>query len=878
MNFILKMAWRDSRASRRRLALFSLSIVLGIAALTGIGSMGENLRRTVELQTKSLLGSDLAVTARKPFDEEAMKYFRGVGGEVATEVAFATQLNFTKGAGERKLVQLVAMSGGFPFYGELVTTPAGALAQLADGQSALLEETLLVQFGVQVGDEVRLGAGTFKVAGALKKIPGDAAVIALFSPRVFISPAAMEATGLLKKDGFARHRVHLKLRPGVDGDALARTMKERFQGARFQFDTVEERKRQLGTTLKDIYSFLSLVGFVALFLGAVGVASAVHVYIKQKVATVAVLRCLGASGRTGFAIYLVQGIGLGVVGSAVGAALGVAVQFVLPVVMKDFLPFEVELFIAWASLAKGAAAGLVICVLFTLLPLLTVRRVSPLVALRSALGETARMDPLTPLVYVAITAAVLGFAILQTGHWQTGLGFTGMMALGFGLLGGLAKLVSWAAKKFVPRKPLTYVVRQGLANLHRPNNRTVLLLLSLGLGTFLMINLVLVRATILDKIMGVGAGARPNLMFFDVQDDQFPQLEKILKDTGTPISVSAPIVTMKIASIRGQPVAELLQDETKVLTRAGAAKEAKGGKGGGLAARLGGGANASQQARDSGRIPSWTLTREYRSSYRGKIDETEKISAGQWIGRAKAGEPRVPVSVEEGLAKDLQLALGDEIVFDVQGVPMRTYVASFRTVEWQRMQPNFFVLFPEGVLEPAPKTFAAAVRVATPADAARAQAAVARELPGISAIDLALILQTFDGIFAKVAFVITFMAGFTVVTGIVVLVGAILTGRFQRIKETVLLRTLGATRRQLTQIQLVEYAVLGVLATVTGGVLAIAGNALLAHYVFKTSVSLPVPALLASMAAAVAVTVITGLLANRGVADHPPLEVLRNET
>ena len=878
MNFILKMAWRDSRASRRRLALFSLSIVLGIAALTGIGSMGENLRRTVELQTKSLLGSDLAVTARKPFDEEAMKYFRGVGGEVATEVAFATQLNFTKGAGERKLVQLVAMSGGFPFYGELVTTPAGALAQLADGQSALLEETLLVQFGVQVGDEVRLGAGTFKVAGALKKIPGDAAVIALFSPRVFISPAAMEATGLLKKDGFARHRVHLKLRPGLDGDALARTMKERFQGARFQFDTVEERKRQLGTTLKDIYSFLSLVGFVALFLGAVGVASAVHVYIKQKVATVAVLRCLGASGRTGFAIYLVQGIGLGVVGSAVGAALGVAVQFVLPVVMKDFLPFEVELFIAWASLAKGAAAGLVICVLFTLLPLLTVRRVSPLVALRSALGETARMDPLTPVVYVAITAAVLGFAILQTGHWQTGLGFTGMMALGFGLLGGLAKLVSWAAKKFVPRKPLTYVVRQGLANLHRPNNRTVLLLLSLGLGTFLMINLVLVRATILDKIMGVGAGARPNLMFFDVQDDQFPQLEKILKDTGTPISVSAPIVTMKIASIRGQPVAELLQDETKVLTRAGAAKEAKGGKGGGLAARLGGGANASQQARDSGRIPSWTLTREYRSSYRGKIDETEKISAGQWIGRAKAGEPRVPVSVEEGLAKDLQLALGDEIVFDVQGVPMRTYVASFRTVEWQRMQPNFFVLFPEGVLEPAPKTFAAAVRVATPADAARAQAAVARELPGISAIDLALILQTFDGIFAKVAFVITFMAGFTVVTGIVVLVGAILTGRFQRIKETVLLRTLGATRRQLTQIQLVEYAVLGVLATVTGGVLAIAGNALLAHYVFKTSVSLPVPALLASMAAAVAVTVITGLLANRGVADHPPLEVLRNET
>ena len=878
MSFILKMAWRDSRASRRRLALFSLSIVLGIAALTGIGSLGENLRRTVELQTKSLLGSDLAVTSRKPFDEAAMKYFHGVGGELSTEVALTTQLYFAQRPGERKLVQAVAMDGNFPFYGEAVTVPAGALAHLADGHSAVLEETLFVQYNVQVGDEVRLGAGTFKVVGMLKKIPGDAAIVALFSPRVYVSPAGLAGTGLLRRDGFARHRVHFKLPPATDAEALAKAMKERFKNARFQFDTVEERKRQLGTTLKDIYSFLSLIGFVALFLGAVGVASAVHVYIRQKIATVAVLRCLGASGRTGFAIYLVQGIGLGVLGSLLGAALGVAVQFVLPVVLKDFLPFEVELFISWVSLAKGAAAGLVICVLFTLLPLLTVRRVSPLVALRSALGESTRVDPLTPVVYLAIAAAVLGFAILQTGHWQTGLGFTLMMGLGFGLLGGMAKLVTWAAKRFVPRKPLTYVVRQGLANLHRPNNRTVLLLLSLGLGTFLMINLVLVRATILDKIMGVGAGARPNLMFFDVQDDQFPKLEKILRENGTPILVSAPIVTMRIESLKGRPVAELLKDETKVMSRPEGSAPGGPGGGGGAQLRTGSARDAAREARDSGRIPAWTLTREYRSSYRGELDETEKVSSGEWIGRAVPGEARVPISVEEGLAKDLQVALGDEIVFDVQGVPVRAYVASLRVVEWQRMQPNFFVLFPEGVLESAPKTFAAAARAATPADSARAQQAVARELPGISAIDLALILQTFDGIFSKVAFVVTFMAGFTVLTGVVVLAGAILTGRFQRIRETVLLRTLGATRRQLMQIQLVEYAVLGGLATLTGGGLAVLGNALLAKFLFKTAVSLPVPALLGSMAAAVTITLVTGLLANRGVADHPPLEVLRQET
>jgi len=517
-------------------------------------------------------------------------------------------------------------------------------------------------------------------------------------PRVYVSRAGIEATGLLKRDAFARHRMHFKLPPGRDPEALVKEMRVKLKGQRLRFDAVEERKRDLGTTLKDIYSFLSLVGFVALFLGAVGVASSIHVYIRQKVATVAVLRCLGASARTGFAIYVTQGIGLGLIGALAGAALGVGVQLILPVVLKDFLPFQVEFFVSWLALAKGMGAGLAICVLFTLLPLLTVRRVSPLVALRSALGENTRMDPLAPVIYVAIGLAVLAFAILQTGHWQTGLGFTAAMGLGFGVLGGMAKLVAWAAKRFVPRRPLPYVVRQGLANLHRPNNRTVLLLLSLGLGTFLMLTLVLTRATLIDKIMGVGAGARPNLMFFDVQDDQFLKLEKIVRDNGLPVLASAPIVTMKIESLKGRPIAEWLRDETRVNT----GPAGQPGPGGG---RLFGRKKMDTAIAGNVRIPAWTLTREYRSTYRGQIDPPEKISAGRFTGRVAPGQARVPISVEEGLAKDLQVGLGDEIVFDVQGVPMKTVVTSLRQVEWQRMQPNFFVVFPEGVLESAPKTF-----------------------------------------------------------------------------------------------------------------------------------------------------------------------------
>ena len=842
MSFILKMAWRDSRASRRRLALVAVSVVLGIAALVGIASLGDNLKRAVDEQTKALLGSDLTVTSSRAFTPAMLAQFRQVGGELAREVSLGSTVSFPTRGNTRWRAQVRALEGNFPFYGELVTAPAGAMKQLRTGNLAVVEDTLLVQFGVQLGDELRLGKVTYKVVGALKKIPGEPAAVALLQPRIYVSMASLDATELLKLDRFARHRVHFKLPPLANAEAVAKELGEKFKNQRLRFETVEERKRQLGDALKDVFSFMSLVGFVALFLGAVGVASAMHVYVRQKIATVATLRCLGATARTGFAIYLTQGFCVGVLGAVVGALLGLSVQFFLPMVLKDFLPFQVDFFVSWPAVGKGMLAGLVICVLFTLLPLLTVRRVSPLLAIRSALAdEKTGQDPLRLALFFVIAAAVLGFAVLQTGHWLTGLSFTLMMAFDFGVFGGMAMLVAWGAKRCVPKKPLPYVWRQSLANLHRPNNRTVLLLLALGMGIAQMLTLLLTRATLLEKISSIGGPSRPNLMFFDVQEDEMPKLAAIAKAQGSPVVVQAPIVTMRLASLKGRPVDELL-------------KEGKSG------------------------IPSWTLTREYRSTYRETLTETERVTEGKFVGRVNPGEPRTPISMAEDLAKDLQIKLGDELTFDVQGVPLTTTVASLRHVEWQRLAPNFFIVFPVGVIDSAPKTYVAAVRAATAADSARVQQAVGKDLPSVSAIDLTLILQTFDSLFSKVAWVVSFLALFTVATGIVVLTGAILTGRLQRIRESVLLRTLGATKKQLQQILLVEYAVLGVLAAVTGGGLAVLANTLLAKFMFKTSIVLPPLLLLGAIAAAVVVTLVTGLVTNRGVASTPPLEVLRQET
>lgn len=840
MMFILKMAWRDSRSSRRRLLLFSLSVVLGIAALVAIGSFSANLRQGIEDQAKGLLGADLAVQSRQALTGEAQAFLDGLGGEQAREVSFSSMAVFPSAGGQTRLISIRALEGAYPFYGDFVTEPAGAPALLAGGDVAILEETLLSQYGLKPGDPVKLGNKTFRIAAALKKIPGESAAVAMLSPRAFIALSALPETGLAGPGSLVRYKTYFRFPAEVDVEVLVKTLRERFRELRLGFDTVEERKRELGQALKNVYAFLSLVGFVALFLGAIGVASAIHVYIRQKIATVAVLRCLGASAWQSFAVYLVQGVALGMFGAMLGAALGVALQLALPPLIKPYLPFEVDFFIAWTAVGRGIGAGLVICVLFTLLPLLAIRRVSPLMAIRSAFAETrAGFDGWRLALYVAIVGAVVGFAIWQTQNWKIGLGFAGMLALGFGVLTGLAKVIAWAARRFMP-KALPYVWRQGVANLHRPNNRTVLLLLSLGLGTFLLLTLALTRETLLSQIRGNGGGERPNLLFFDIQDDQIEPLKEILAQEKVPLQAAAPIITMKLRSLKGRTVEELLKER--------------------------------------GGIPAWTLRREYRSTFRGALTDTEKLKSGDFVGKVDPGVAVVPISVEVGLARDMQLALGDELEFDVQGVPMQARVASLREVEWRRLSPNFFIVFPEGVLEPAPKFYVAATRASSPAESARVQQAVVGRLSNVSAIDLALVVETLDGIFSKVELVVQFMALFTVATGVIVLAGAVLTGRFQRVRETVLLRTLGASRRQLIQIQLVEYAVLGVLAAAVGGGLAFVANALLAAFVFETPVAAPPLMLLGAVGSVTAVTLITGLLANRGIASHPPLEVLRQET
>lgn len=834
------MAWRDSRSSRQRLVLFSLAIIFGVGALVAIRSFGHNLESEIKEQSKALVGADLVIGSRQFFTEEMEAFIAPLGTRQAREVSFSSMVYFPK-TEESRLVQVRGLAGEFPFYGEFVTAPADAKERLSDGNFLLMEESMMLQFGATIGDVVRIGAETFELAGAIRRVPGEMAAVGLLAPRVYIPLAAVEATGLLQYGSVARHKVFIEFPPATDVPALVESIRPQLREFRLWTETVERRQADLGRTMEYMQTFFQLVGFVALLLGSIGVASAVHVYVKRKIGTAAVLRCLGASARQAFGIYLVQGMALGLIGAAAGAMLGVALQMFFPLLLREFLPFDVTIFVSWKSVWEGFGVGFAICVVFTLLPLLAIRRVSPLRAIRRGdnFEKDRRRDPLRWFVYGVIGAGVVGFSILQTGSVKAGFGFAGGLAVAFVALALVAWLIIFSVKRFFPRS-WPYVWRQGLANLHRPENRTVLLMLALGLGTFLILTLYLSRDVLLQQVTMMGEGEQPTMAFFDVQDDQRDELAHLLGEMNLPVLQDVPIVTMRLTAVNGRSVSELIRDSSRT-------------------------------------IPDWVLRREYRSTYRNHLVSTERILEGTWTGRVEVEDEPYPVSVEKGIAEDLSLSLGDTITFDVQGVPIETVIGSIRNVEWQRVQPNFFVVFPEGVLEPAPKFHVIVTRTESDEQAAILQRTVVQRFSNISAIDLSLILDTLDSIVGKIAFVIRFMAMFTVATGIMVLAAAVATSRYQRMQESILLRTLGASRRQVEKIMLIEYLCLGTFAGLTGAILALGAAWGLAAFAFKVPFAPSMLPPLIAVVASAGVTVLVGLISSRGVLDQPPLEVLRAE-
>jgi len=848
--FLLRLAVREAFASRRRLVSLGLAVAVGVAALVAINSFTANLLSELRQQARSLLGADLGLSSGSSYSPRADRILaelrEAAGGEralVARVTSLAAMARAPLPAGSR-LVQLSAVGPGYPFYGLVETDPAGMWARFQEEGGAIVDPSLLVTLGASVGDTITLGEASFPIAATIVHMPGDVAVRAALGPRVFVPWDRLAETGLLVTGSRARHETFLRLPDDADPQRLANRFRAPLAAERVTLRTVAEDQRRVGETLGRLGRYLGLVALLALLLGGLSVASGVHVFVKRKRDTVAVLRCLGAPARQVMAVFLLQVVAAGALGGVLGAGLGVAVQGLLPRVLGGFLPVSVPWAPSASAIATGIAFGVSVALAFAGIPLLGMRRIAPLHLLRRTTAPAAG-PARDPAVLVAAGAIVIGvalLAILQAGSLGVGLGFTAGLAAAIVVLWLAALGLARTLLRFPPRR-LPYLWRQGLANLHRPENQTVNVVLALGFGTFLLATLILVQHNLLRDLRTGAAAGRPNLVFFDVQPDQRDVLTAVLKTHGAAVGEVVPVVPMRIAAVKGKAVSSTL----------GATTSEEQGRG------------------------RWALRREYRSSYRGFTTTSETVVEGRfWTAGAPPEEP-VPVSLERGVARELGVGVGDTIDWDVQGLEVRSRVTSLREVQWARFEPNFFAIFPPGPLDDAPRTFVTLTRLEGMAERARLQRAVVEALPNVSTLDLAEVQQTVEGILNQVAAAIRFMAVFSLGAGGLVLLGAVAASRGERVREGVLLRTLGATRRQIVVILTAEYISFGVLAVGIASGLALAAGLVLTRFVFASPFAVPWTALGGLLFSVLALTLGIGLSASGPVFRETPLEVLRAE-
>jgi putative ABC transport system permease protein len=851
------LARRESRSSWRRLLLYMGSIVAGVAALVALSSFRASVEDAVAREAKVLLGADVRVESRVPFTGAARDAIAAIEalGLPASYITELSSMALSERSRRTRMVHLHAVAGDFPFYGEVETSPPGLWPSLRAERRVLVDPSALLQLDAAIGDVLSIGQARFTIAGTILRAPGASmALQTAIAPRVYLAAEYLDETELITVGSIVEYAAALRVRDTSALDALLEERRTALRAMRVRAETAAEYGEDLTESFGRLASFLSLVGLVALLLGAVGVATGVHVFATEKLDTAAVLRCLGARPREILAIYVLQAGVLGLLGSAAGVALGVAAQAAIPLVLRDFLPMEVRFAPHMGSLLFGLGAGVWVAVLFALPPLLRVRRVAPLRALRSDYesAHAPSFDAARLATFAAMAASGLGVCLWQAPRLDIG-GWFALGLVGTALaLGVSARVLMAAARRLFPERA-PYWMRQGVANLFRPKNQTLAVILGLGLGVFLIGSLQAGQHTLLGQINLDRDGTRPNLAVFDIQPTQEEGVIELLRARDATILEQTPIIPARIFSI--ETPRGILRASTRI------AVDVEGGG-------------------EEDRRERWALRRQHRLTYRFDMRDTERLTAGTWWSPADAaarGPDALPgVSLEERFAEDLGVGIGDRIVWDIQGVPVPTEVRSLRRVDWGRLATNFFAVIEPGAIDLAPRTAVVVAKTDDPAVRAALQSELVGQYPNVSVIDATAVVQAVDLLLRRVSFAVRFMALFALLCGVVILIGAISTARAQRVREAALLRTLGADARTIRRVLCVEYGALGGLAGLVGAGLAAAVSTSVSQLLFEQPGEIPVVALLSLWAVSTALCVGVGLLLCRDMLTRTPLDVLRS--
>jgi len=851
MSFVVRMALREIRASWQRLLFFFICIAVGVASIVAIRSVIQSVRQGLTREARAMTGADVVVRSDRPLGEKiraAVERERASGrvSVVSEAVELATMVRRT-GVPTTRMVELRAVESTFPLYGTMTLQGKPYSHDLLRDHGVLVRPELLAQLNLREGDDLLIGTQAFHIRGVIQSEPGRNLGAFSLGSRVFIDLADLPSTGLLSFGSRAAHQLLLQVPspPPLPGrrdpsltlaSELSKTFVNDFIGVR----SYRQNEGRINQNLSRAENYLSLVGLVVLILGGIGVSSVTRVFVQQKVKSIAILKCVGSSSRQVLAIYLTQVVLLGLAGSALGVAIAGLVLQLLPLFVGNLAALlQVDYGLTIGAVLQGLAVGVLVSLLFSVVPLLEVRNVKPSLLLRQDVPALPTFDWLKWIVATSVGAALVGVAAWQAGSVQVGLLLSaGFVALTFVLhLAGVALIRAVQPLRFSRSFPL----RQAVLHVARPGNQTRIILLAVGLGTFFILGVRALQVNLLQDFSVQAGDDAPDMFLMDIQGAQRDGLTALIdRENGSEaLPKLIPVLRARIVGVRGRDVNLESYEDVR-------------GRGG--------------------------LSREFTITYRSSLEANETLVDGKWWDASPAVD-QPEVSIEKSLRDRFSIQIGDEMTFDVLGRVVSARVTSFRDVDFRDFRAGgFMIVFRPGPFDSAPHNYIAAVRGGSDAAArTRLQGLIVAGYPNISVIDIRETLDTIKGIVDNVTLAVTVVGGLVLLSGSLILIGAVSMTKFRRVYEAAILKTLGASSRLIATMLLLEYGVLGAIAGTVGA----AGAVVLSWAVARYGLDLPwQPAPLLTFGGIVvtasAVAAI-GVIASWDVLRHKPLSTLRAE-
>lgn len=841
------IGWRDLKSAPGKFGFVVLSVAVGVAALVGVRGLSDSFRKTLTGEARSLMGGDLtARTFHLPTAEESRKLLeieKQAAGTRSTWVVETLSMASVPPDPVPLLVTLKAVDPGeYPYYGKAELEPAMSLQQALEGDSAVVAQEFLIRLNARVGQTLRLGGRNFRISAVLMQEPDRISAGAGMGPRLMISRAALDRTGLLAAGSRASERLLMKLPPKADIATMRKQLESALPDA--QVMDFREGNPALNRGLDNATAILSLICLVAMTLGAIGVAMAMHAHLEQRMDMLAILKAVGAGSADLLRIFLLQTLGLGLAGGLLGVAAGLGVMAALPAAFGNLIPVHAVLQFPWQSGLAGLGTGLLTTLLFCLPPLLDVRAVRPVLVLRRLVESgpagvrgwlTKWWERRLQLVIAAVVVAALGgIAWALSDSAKVGTAFAAVFAGALVVLVALAAVALWLVRFLLNRVRLRLPssLRHGLANLYRPGNQSAAVLAALGSGVMLILSVYLMQAQVLREIKETASPKLPNIFLLDITGDEVAGVRDFFShQAGVNQALDLmPVVQGRFNSINGQPVEQIK------------------------------GQHYPRRMLENAQL-TWA-----DSPLAG-----DKVTQGAWWKHANAAE----LAIQEGTARRLNIGVGSTMTLEVGGVVRTLKVSAIYSADGQHLGARVAFVLPSGQLKGQSATWYGGVHI-DPRQVAAAEKGLFAAYPTITVINVADILQRIESVVEQITFVVRLLAGFSILAGLTILASSIASTRYRRMREAVVLKTLGATRMRIVRTFSVEFSVLGLLAGAVGVVFANILTQVLLHRMevaFHIEWGATAIALIGTAVLATA----TGWIASYRILGLRPLEVLREE-